>query len=114
MDSYGYRFDTKDRSIVISGDTNPTDATIAACNSCDVLIHEAQTPNWLATRPVTFQEFAAKYHTTTPQLAELAKRAKPKLLILYHYSALSYDDILNDMKSHSSGKFAISRDLDVY
>jgi hypothetical protein len=30
MESYGYRFDTSDRSIVITGDTNPTDATLAA------------------------------------------------------------------------------------
>src|SRR6185503_17295748 len=30
MESYGYRFDTADRSIVISGDTNPTQATIDA------------------------------------------------------------------------------------
>jgi ribonuclease BN (tRNA processing enzyme) len=114
MESYGYRFDTKDRSIVLSGDTNPTDATISACNGCDVLIHEAQTPKWLATRPATFQEFAAKYHTTTHQLAELAKLAKPKLLILYHYNGLSYDELLSDMKSNYPDKFVIGRDLDVY
>jgi ribonuclease BN (tRNA processing enzyme) len=42
MESYGYRFDTRDRSIVISGDTNPTEETIKACNGGDVLIHEAQ------------------------------------------------------------------------
>ena len=51
MESYGYRFDTPDRSIVISGDTNPTQATIDACRGCDVLIHEAHTPAWLAARP---------------------------------------------------------------
>src|SRR6266581_4842711 len=39
MESYGYRFNTPDRSIVISGDTNPTQATIAACRGCDILIH---------------------------------------------------------------------------
>ena len=44
MESYGYRFDTPDRSIVISGDTNPTQETIDACRGCDVLIHEAITP----------------------------------------------------------------------
>ena len=42
-ESYGYRFDTPDRSIVISGDTSPTEETIKACNGCDVLIHEART-----------------------------------------------------------------------
>src|SRR6185503_19408993 len=37
MESYGYRFDTADRSIVISSDTNPTQATIDACNNCNML-----------------------------------------------------------------------------
>ena len=51
MESYGYRFDAPDRSIVISGDTNPTQATIDACRGCDVLIHEVLTLEWLARRP---------------------------------------------------------------
>ena len=114
MESYGYRFDTPDRSIVISGDTNPTQATIEACHGCDVLIHETHTPAWLATRPESFQKFAAKYHTTTLELAELARQAKPRLLILYHYSSLSPEELFDDMLAHYSGRFAIGRDLDIY
>jgi ribonuclease BN (tRNA processing enzyme) len=114
MESYGYRFDTQDRSIVISGDTNPTQATIDACRGCDVLIHEAHTPAWLATRPDTFQKFAAKYHTTTTQLADLARQAKPRLLILYHYSGLSSEELMSDMLTRYSGHFVVGRDLDVY
>jgi ribonuclease Z len=114
MESYGYRFDTVDRSIVISGDTKPTQATIDACRGCDVLIHEAHTPGWLATRPERFQRFSAKYHTTTPELAELARKARPKLLILYHYSSLSPEELLTDMTGRYSGRFVIGRDLDVY
>src|SRR5713226_3912325 len=85
MESYGYRFDAPDRSIVISGDTSPTQATIDACHGCDVLVHEVLTREWLAKRP-DFQAYAAKYHTTTSQLATLASQAKPRLLILYHAS----------------------------
>lgn len=114
MESYGYRFDTPDRSIVISGDTNPTQATIDACRGCDVLIHEAHTPAWLATRPETFQRFSAKYHTTTPELAELALKAKPRLLILYHYSSLSPEELMGDMLGRYSGHFVVGRDLDIY
>jgi ribonuclease BN (tRNA processing enzyme) len=114
MESYGYRFDTPDRSIVISGDTNPTQETIDACHGCDVLIHEAHTPAWLATRPETFQKFAAKYHTTTSQLAELARQAKSRLLILYHYSSLSPEELFDSMLARYSGHFVIGRDLDVY
>jgi ribonuclease BN (tRNA processing enzyme) len=114
MESYGYRFDTRDRSIVISGDTNPTQATIDACRGCDVLIHEAHTPAVLATRPVMFQQFAEKYHTTTPQLAELARQAKPKLLVLYHYVGVSYEEVLTDMLARYPAPFVVSRDLDIY
>jgi ribonuclease Z len=114
MESYGYRFETPDRSIVISGDTNPTQATIDACHGCDVLIHEAHTPAWLATRPESFQQFAAKYHSTTVELAELARQAKPRLLILYHYSSLSPEELFDDMLARYPGHFVIGRDLDVY
>ncbi|MGI8732845.1 MAG: MBL fold metallo-hydrolase [Pyrinomonadaceae bacterium] len=114
MESYGYRFDTPDRSIVISGDTNPTQATIDACRGCDVLIHEAHTPAWLATRPDFFQQFSAKFHTTTTELAELARKAKPRLLILYHYSSLSPEELHGEMLARYSGHFVVGRDLDVY
>lgn len=114
MESYGYRFETRDRRIVISGDTNPTPATIDACRGCDVLIHEAITPAWLAARPATFREFAAMYHTSTPQLAELAREAKPKLLILYHYNGMSQQEVFEDMQGRYAGRFVVARDLDVY
>ncbi len=124
MESYGYRFDTADRSIVISGDTNPTQATIDACNGCDVLIHEVNTLETLAKRDERFQAFAAKYHTSTVQLAELAKKAKPRLLVLYHHSiqfrpgvslsASTPDGLYREIAQHYSGQFVVGRDLDVY
>jgi len=121
MESYGYRFDTPDRSIVVSGDTNPAQATIDACNGCDVLIHEAHTSAWLDARPEaggaprgTFRNFSEKYHTTTSQLADLARRARPKLLILYHYNSLSDAELQTDMQGRYAGQFVIGRDLDVY
>jgi ribonuclease BN (tRNA processing enzyme) len=114
MESYGYRFDTPDRSIVISGDTHPTQATIDACRGCDVLIHEAHMPGWIATRPETFQRFSAKYHTTTPELAELASKAKPRLLILHHYADLSEEELLEEMLRLYPGHVVVGRDLDVY
>jgi ribonuclease BN (tRNA processing enzyme) len=121
MESYGYRFDTADRSVVISGDTNPSQSTIDACKGCDVLIHEVHTEAWLAARPEaggappgTFRRFSEKYHTTTSQLGELARLARPRLLILYHYNSLSPDELQSDMMKHYPGQFAIGRDLEVY
>src|SRR5215467_1267289 len=112
MESYGYRFDTPDRKIVISGDTNPTQATFDACNGCDVLIHEGIALSWLATRPSTFQGFASKYHTTTAQLAELAAKAKPNLLIVYHTD--EPDQVLREMLERYPGHVVVARDLDIY
>ena len=97
MESYGYRFDTRDRSIVISGDTNPTQATIDACQGCDVLIHEVLTLDWLAKRP-DFRDYASQFHTTTAQLTKLATQAKPRLLILYHAS-LSFRPAVDSERS---------------
>lgn len=123
MESYGFRFDTPDRSIVISGDTSPTEALIEACHGCDVLIHEANTVAFLTKWP-EFQPYAAKYHTTTTQLAELAGKAKPGLLVIYHASialrpavnpwASSPEELLKEVQSKYSGKVVVGRDLDVY
>src|SRR5713101_2592379 len=38
--AFGYRFDTADRTVVISGDASPSPALVASCQKCDVLIHE--------------------------------------------------------------------------
>jgi ribonuclease BN (tRNA processing enzyme) len=122
MESYGYRFDTPDRSIVISGDTNPTQATIDACDGCDVLIHEVLTLEWLAKRK-DFHGHAAQFHTTTAQLTDLATRAKPRLLILYHASLSlrpavdserSTPAVLLTEMSRYPGQVVVGRDLDVY
>jgi len=114
MESYGYRFDTPDRSIVISGDTSPAQATIDACHGCDVMIHEVNSLAWLPKRPPAFQAFAAKYHTTTAQLADLATRAKPRLLILHHVQAFSPDEVFKEMVDRYNGHVVVGRDLDVY
>src|SRR5215467_10402375 len=136
MESYGYRFDTPDRSVVISGDTSPTEETIKACNGCDVLIHEARALELFTRLPADRQSFGAKNHTTSEQLAALATRAKPGLLIVYHAwiswrpsvapagdqpvvlttgGVHSSPDVLQrEIGSRYSGHFVIGRDLDVY
>ena len=123
MESYAYRFATKDRVIVISGDTKPSQGTIDACQGCDILVHEVLTHDWLSRR-TDFHEYARRYHTTTSQLAELANKAKPKLLVLYHAS-ISWrpavdsqrsrpEVLLNEMMAHYAGHVVVGRDLDVY
>ena len=52
-EAFGYRFQSPDRTIVISGDTRPSDAIAEACSGCDVLMHEVYpaTRSWRAARP---------------------------------------------------------------
>ena len=135
IESYGYRFDTPGRSVVISGDTNPAEETIKACNGCDVLIHEARTEELFARVPEASHSFGARNHTTSGQLAALAAKAKPGLLIVYHAwiswwpdappgsqpptlttgELHSTPDVLQkEIGSRYSGNFVIGRDLDVY
>lgn len=129
--SFGYRFDTADRRIVITGDTTPAQATIDACQGCDVLVHEALTLKFLnnSMRPnpqgFDLNAYAEKYHTTTRQLAELAGKAKPGLLVLVHNpitlrpaqrpNASTPETLLREMKEAGyEGKVVVGRDLDVY
>ncbi len=100
--------------IVFSGDTNPVQETIRCLPRLRRADSRGDHTGVVATRPDTFQRFAAKYHTTTAQLAELAQQAKPRLLILYHYSSLSPEELFDDMLARYSGHFVIGRDLDVY
>jgi ribonuclease BN (tRNA processing enzyme) len=136
MESYGYRFDTPDRSVVISGDSSPTDETIKACNGCDVLIHEARAMEMFNQLPEDRRSFGAHNHTTSEQVAALATKAKPALLIVYH-SWISWwpsiapsanqpvvlttggfhsspDVLQREIGARYSGHFVIGRDLDVY
>jgi ribonuclease BN (tRNA processing enzyme) len=69
-----------------------------------------------------WKEYRLKYHTSSRELAELASKAKPKLLILYHqgYGAKdgrllsNEEDLLREMKAAYAGKFVSGHDLDVY
>jgi ribonuclease BN (tRNA processing enzyme) len=113
--AFGYRFDTPDRRIVISGDTSPSDEVVAQCHGCDVLIHEAYSPH--APRPPmeNWDSYRLMYHTSTDQLAALATRARPGLLVVYHQSGRWPDeDMLREIQKGYPGKVVIARDLDVF
>lgn len=114
--SFGYRFDTADRSIVLSGDTAPTDAVAKACNGCDVLLHEVYNPKGAEMRTAHWKEYFATFHTSPQQLGEIATRAHPKLLVLYHQvlEQLPEQDLVEQVARYYHGKFVSAHDLGVY
>ena len=117
--SYGYRFDTADRSVVISGDTAPTPAIARACHGCDLLLHEVYSQVWFSERPQARQKYHSRFHTSTAELAKIAAAAKPKQLVLYHQlfrPADNPDTVLIDetRKAGYAGPLSSAHDLDIY
>lgn len=82
--AFGYKFSAGAKSIVISGDTAKSEAIIEAARGADILVHEVISAEGLKTRTPDWQAYHHAYHTTTVELAEIARAAKPKLLVLYH------------------------------
>ena len=115
-EAYGYRFDTHDRSIVVSGDTTPTEAVVKACNGCDVLIHEVYSQAAFERRPPSWQQYHAHFHTSSKELGRIASEAKPGLLVLYHQLlwGSTEEQLLQEIHQVYPGKVVSAHDLDVY
>lgn len=121
LEAYGYRFDTPDRSVVISGDTSPTETMVENCNGCDVLIHEHYSLASFAQVDSQWQQYRLRHHTSTQQLADLATRARPRLLILNHRSnpgargaSAPEAAVITEMRKFYKGKWVSGHDLAIY
>ena len=114
--AFGYRFQTADRTIVISGDTTPTDAVVEACNGCDVLVHEVYAKAGWDRRTPDWQAYHAAAHTSGVELGELAARAKPELLVLYHQLmwGATEEELLAEIRQSFTGNVAFANDLERY
>jgi ribonuclease BN (tRNA processing enzyme) len=119
--AYGYRFQTADRSIVISGDTSPAESIVENCNGCDVLIHEAYSMFTYNSLGPENQAAERRQHTSSVELAEIARRARPGLLILYHRTNIDggpaanpEDALLKEIRAIYKGKVVTGHDLDIY
>lgn len=84
LESYGFKFTTPDRVIVISGDTAPLEIVAEKAKGCDILLHEVEYTAGLAAREPKWQKYHREVHTLSVDLAEIAKKAGPKLLVTYH------------------------------
>ncbi|WP_255314173.1 MBL fold metallo-hydrolase [Bacillus sp. FJAT-26390] len=86
-----YKVEYNGKSVVISGDTVPVANMIKYSHGADLLIHESYNKKWLDELIARFPEQAqslsnpAKYHSTTLQVAEIARRAGVPHLVLTHH-----------------------------
>jgi ribonuclease BN (tRNA processing enzyme) len=120
--SFAYRFDGPDRSIVISGDTTPSDNLVELARGADVLVHEAinldglerlvaNTPN-----PAKSRAHQLGSHTPVAEAGKIATRAGVKTLVLSHL--VPGDDPLitdrmwiDEARKTFAGEVILGRDL---
>lgn len=120
--SFGYRFDASDRSIVISGDTAPSDSLIELAQGADVLVHDAlyvpgvdrlvaRVPNAAA-----LKQSIMSHHTTAEDAGRVAKAAGVKMLVLSHLVPPDDPRITEQMwidavRMHFQGPVIVGKDL---
>jgi len=114
--AYGYRFQSADRTIVVSGDTRPTDAVAEACGGCDILVHEVYAQQGFDRLPASGKAYHASFHTSAVELGRIAARARPKLLVLYHqlFFGSTDEEILREVREGFPGRVVSGKDLEVY
>ena len=112
----GYRIDARGRSIVVSGDTGPTEAIVDACHGCDVLVHEVYSKKGFDRLDSASRHYHSTFHTSALELGDLATRAKPKLLVLTHilFFGETGDEIFAEARSRFAGPVVLGADLGVY
>lgn len=116
-----YRFDTAERSIVISGDTAPSAQVAALARGADVLVHEAMyepgIDAMLAKRsyvPPQLRRFLSQGHTSAEDAGRIAAQAGVKTLVLSHL--LPGDEPIADAiwmaqaRKHFGGEIVVGRD----
>ena len=120
--AFAYRFDAADRSIVISGDTSPSDELIRLAKGADVLVHEAlyvpgldrmvaRVPN-----ATTLKQSILSHHTSAEDAGRVAEAAGVKTLVLSHLVPPDDPTITDQMwldaaRSQFRGTVIVGRDL---
>ena len=120
--SYAYRFDAKDRSVVISGDTAYSPDLAAFAKGTDVLVHEVlylpgvealmkSVPN-----AARLREHLLASHTIPEDVGKVAAQAGVKTLVLSHFVPGSDPSITDEqwsegVRKHFSGRIIVGKDL---
>lgn len=107
-ESFGFRFQTPDKDIVISGDAAAPSAIPAQCRGCDILIHEGGIFH------AGVNEYQTQFHTSMEELLAIAKGSRPKLMVLYHQRPGPNDAALQFIRARYDGRVVVAKDLDIF
>lgn len=116
LPSFCYKFHAVDRTIVVSGDTAPTETVVEAARGCDVLIHEVYSSSKFERLPPAWRRYHSSMHTSTRELAEISSEARPGLVILYHqlFWGATEEELLAEIREQYDGHVVSGKDLAVY
>jgi ribonuclease Z len=110
--AFGYRFDAGKYSIVISGDTRPSENLVRFAQGADILVHEAYVRKSSAPDDPNHWSIY-RYHTSAKEAGEIAAKAKVKTLVLTHLIPAGAPDqeFLDEAKKTFSGKIIVGHDM---
>lgn len=120
--AYAYRFDTRDRAIVISGDTAVAPELARLAKGADVLVHEVMylpgLEELLARVPTAtrLREHLLASHTVSEDVGKLAAEAGVKMLVLSHFvpgdaPSITDEQWMEGARKHFKGRIIVGRDL---
>jgi ribonuclease BN (tRNA processing enzyme) len=115
--AFAYRFDCPDRSIVISGDTAPSEALVALARGADVLVHEAlYVPRAPGAPGSALRTHIMNSHTPVEEAGRIAAQAGVKTLVLSHFvpseePPVSDEEWLAGARTHFEGRIVVGKDL---
>ncbi len=114
--AFGYRFVTPDKTIVISGDTRPSQNLIRYSEGADILVHEVYSQAGFDKKTEVWKKYHATHHTSTYELGEIAKKTKPDLLILNHilFWGATEEELLDEISQIYDGLVSIGSDMMIY
>ena len=114
--AFGYRIETPDRTIVLSGDARPNPRIAEQCHGCDVLIHEVYSDAGFAALNPVRAKYHAQAHTSATQLGDIATQARPGLLVLYHqlFFGSTEEKLVSEVQSRFKGRVVSAHDLQVF
>ena len=116
--SLGYRLAFASRSVVISGDTRPSENLIRAAGGVDVLVHEIMAaPPEAQVTPALRRILSS--HTSPEEAAAVFARVNPKLAVLTHVSLVAAPErrqallemIVSRIRGAYNGRVVIGEDL---
>jgi len=121
--AFAYRFDSSDRSIVISGDTRASQNLIALARGADVLVHEVYFDETAVDRLVAgvgnaarLKESILSHHTSAADAGRVAREAGVQTLVLSHFvppedAAITDEMWIGAVRANFDGEVVLGKDL---